>query len=86
LCSGQLERQTKKENIQDWLELDEGDFSDNFVFIFISTSYIIKFSIYLASEFLILQATYINPDYRLIRMTSPSINPDWRGFTVNKFL
>jgi hypothetical protein len=57
------ETETTQENIQDWLELDEGDpgfqvlreeeiaaviFS---LFIFISTTYIIKFSIYLCSKF-----------------------------------
>jgi hypothetical protein len=53
------ETETTQENIQDWLELDEGDpgfqlltaeeiVADIFLkFIFISTAYIIKFSIYL---------------------------------------
>jgi hypothetical protein len=81
------EIETTQENVQDWLELDEGDCSNIFVFIFISTNCIIKFSIYLASEcFLSCRATYINPNYRLIRMAFPSIRVDQRGFTVNEFL
>jgi hypothetical protein len=78
------ETETTQENIQDWLELDEGDpefqllrekeiatviFS--YLFIVTSTTYIIKFSIYLFSKFLSFRATFyfINPYYRLIRMT-----------------
>jgi hypothetical protein len=56
------ETETTKENIQDWFELDEGDpgfwllkgrncCSDFFLFIFISTTYVIKFSIYLVSKY-----------------------------------
>jgi hypothetical protein len=53
------ETETTQENIQDWLELDEGDpgfqllaeeeitAANFFLFIFISTAYIITFSIYL---------------------------------------
>jgi hypothetical protein len=52
------ETETTQENIQDWLELDEGDpgfqlltginyCSDIYLSIFISTTYIIKLSIYL---------------------------------------
>jgi hypothetical protein len=52
------ETESKQENIQDWLKLDEGDPGFQclteeeiatiifFVFIFISTTYIIKFPIY----------------------------------------
>jgi hypothetical protein len=52
-----------------------------FLFIFISTTYIIKLC---AKFFLSFRAIFccINPYYRLIRMTSSSINPDLRGFTV----
>jgi hypothetical protein len=59
------ETETKQENIQGWLKVDEGDPGFQFVseeeiaalilfiylFIFISTTYIIKCSIYLFSEF-----------------------------------
>jgi hypothetical protein len=56
------ETETTQENIQHWLELDEGDpgfqllvflwffnkgSTEMFLFIFISTTYIVKFSIYL---------------------------------------
>jgi hypothetical protein len=44
-----------------------------FLFIFISTTYITKFSIYLLSNFLFWGGGYLlftNPDYRLIFMTS----------------
>jgi hypothetical protein len=58
--------ETTQENIQDWLELDKGDTGFQllteeeiaavifFLFIFISTTYIIKFSIYLFSKFFFL--------------------------------
>jgi hypothetical protein len=59
------ETETTQENIQDWLELDEGDpgfqllvflyflnggSTVTFLLIFISTTFIIKFSIYLFSN------------------------------------
>jgi hypothetical protein len=62
------ETETTQENIQDWLQLDEGDpgfqllvflyFLNKgsrviFLFLFISTTYIIKFSIYLLSFFFV---------------------------------
>jgi hypothetical protein len=31
-------------------------------------------------------AYFTNPDYRLIRMTYPPINPDYRGFIVLQFM
>jgi hypothetical protein len=55
--------ETTQENMQDWLELDEGDPGFQilteeeiaagffFLFIFISTTYIIRFFIYLFSKF-----------------------------------
>jgi hypothetical protein len=58
------ETETTQENIQDWLELDEGDPGFQllteegivavifFLFIFISTTYIIKFFVYLFSKFI----------------------------------
>jgi hypothetical protein len=45
------------------------------IFIFISTAHIIIFPSYLFSKFFLsFRATFyiINPDYRLIRMTSPN--------------
>jgi hypothetical protein len=57
------ETETSQENIQDWLQLDEGDPGFQllkeeeitavivFLLIFISTTYIIKFSFYLFSKF-----------------------------------
>jgi short-subunit dehydrogenase len=60
------ETETTQENIQDWLELD-GDLGFQlpttkkknaavivFIYFFISTAYIIKFSIYLCSKFFFL--------------------------------
>jgi hypothetical protein len=58
------ETETTQENIQDFLELDEGDPGFQilteqeitaviYLFIFISTSYIITLSIYLFSEFFV---------------------------------
>jgi hypothetical protein len=59
------ETETTQENIQDWLQLDEGDpgfqldIGINYcsdmccLFLVISTTYIIKFSIYLFSKFFI---------------------------------
>jgi hypothetical protein len=78
------ETETTQENIQDWLELDEGELGFQlltekeiaapiFLFMFITTSYIIKFSIYLFSKFLSHRAIFcfINPDYHLTRTTTP---------------
>jgi hypothetical protein len=79
------ETETTQENIQDWLQLDEGDpefrllTEDEvtaviFLFIFISTTYSIKFSIYICFvSFLSFRAIFcfINSDYR--------INPDYGG-------
>jgi hypothetical protein len=61
------ETEITQENIQDWLELDEGDPGYQllteeeiavviyfFAFIFISATYIITFSIYLFSKFFLL--------------------------------
>jgi hypothetical protein len=69
------ETETTQENIQDWLQLDEGDPGFQFLteqeiaaviylFIFISTTYIIKISIYLISKFLSFRANFcfVNPD------------------------
>jgi hypothetical protein len=72
--------ETTQENIQVWLETDEGDpgfqiLADEEIatmifclFIFISTTYIIKFSIYLFSKFIFLSfkaiLCFISPDYR----------------------
>jgi hypothetical protein len=60
------ETETTQENIQDWLQLDQGNPGFQllieediaaviyFLFIFISSTYIIKLSIYLFSKFLCL--------------------------------
>jgi hypothetical protein len=90
--------QTTQENIQDWLDLDEGDpgfqllteeeIAAVILFIFISTTCIIKFPIYLFSKYFLSFRTivfFINPDYRLTRLTSPPINLDLRWFTVLQF-
>jgi hypothetical protein len=64
------ETETTQENIQDWLELDEGvpgfrllteeeTAAVIFLFIFISTTYIIKFSIYLFCFFVFAFQGYI---------------------------
>jgi hypothetical protein len=58
------ETETTQENIRDWLQLDEGDPGFQLLteeeiaaviffhlFIFISTTYIIKFSVYLFSKY-----------------------------------
>jgi hypothetical protein len=79
------ETATTRENIQDWPELDEGDPGFQlvteeqiaavifFLFIFISTTCNIKFSIYLfsVSFFFSFRATFCftNPQYRISRMT-----------------
>jgi hypothetical protein len=57
-----------------------------FLFIFISTTYIIKFSIYLFSKFFF--CLLVLSFALLIRMTSPPypIDPDYRGFTVPTIL
>jgi hypothetical protein len=77
-AAGQTE--TTQENIQDWLEPDKGDPGFQllteeeiaavifFLFIFISTTYIIKFSIYLFSIFVL--GLYFAS---LIRMTSSKL-------------
>jgi hypothetical protein len=52
-------------------------YSDHFLFIFIKTTYIIKLSICLCSEF---SFCFINPDYRLILMTSPPL-PQLKGIS-----
>jgi hypothetical protein len=86
------ETETTQENIQYWLELDEGDPGFQllteeeiaaviFFYLFSSElpTYVIKFSIYLVSKiFLSFKAIFcsINLDYRLTRMTSPTISPD----------
>jgi hypothetical protein len=71
-----------QDNIWDQLELDEGDPDFSFwqrkkllpcffLFIFITTTYIIKFSMYLFSKFFLsfmLMFCFINLDYRLIRI------------------
>jgi hypothetical protein len=77
------ETETTQGNIQDWLQLDEEDPGFQllteeeiaaviFLFIFISTIYIIKFSIYLFSKFFCL----------FFRAIFCFINPDQRGFTL----
>jgi hypothetical protein len=64
------ETETTQENIQDWLELDEGDTgfqlltggnccSDIFLFIFISTTYTIKLSVYLCSKLFFVFSGYL---------------------------
>jgi hypothetical protein len=77
------EAETTKENIQDWLQLDEGDpgfqvlteeeiAAVTFLFIFISTTYIIKISIYMFCTFLLsFRAVFfvINPD----NLSSPEL-------------
>jgi hypothetical protein len=71
------ETETTQENIQIWLELDEGNpglqlqteekiaTMISFVFIFVSTTYIITFSSYLFSMFFNLELHFAT----LIRMT-----------------
>jgi dolichol kinase len=85
------EAETTQENIQNWLDLDEGHLRFQllteeeiaavifFVIILLGTTYIIKFSIYLFSKFLLVfqgNICFINQDHRLIRVTSPQINLD----------
>jgi hypothetical protein len=56
--------------------------------IFISITSIITFSIYfVVSFFLSFRVTFwfTTPDFRLIQMTSPPINPDYQEFTVLYF-
>jgi hypothetical protein len=52
------------------------------------TTYIITISIYLFCKFFCLLGLFcfINLDYRLIRMTFPVINTDYRGFTLYTFV
>jgi hypothetical protein len=64
------ETENTHENIQDWLQLDEGDSGFQlltveeiaavifFIFIFISATDIIKFSIYLFSKFFLLELSF----------------------------
>jgi hypothetical protein len=70
------ETETTQENIKDWLGLDEGDpgfqfltkeeiVAVIFLFIFVSTTYIIKFSIYLFYKFFCLSGL---PFVSLIRI------------------
>jgi hypothetical protein len=81
-AAGEIE--TMQENIQDWLEMDEGDpgvqlltrrncCSDNcfYLFIFIGTARITKFSIFLSFRATI---CFINPHYHLIQMTMTPIH------------
>jgi hypothetical protein len=84
------ETETRQDNIRDWIKFDEGDPGFQlltqkeiaaviFLFIFISTAHIIKFSILFISFFLSFRANFrfINPDYPLILMIfSPQIIPD----------
>jgi hypothetical protein len=80
------ETETMQDNIQDWLELDEEDHGFQlltqeetgaviFLLNFISTTYIIKFSIYLFSRYFCLLGLpiffFINLDYHLIQLTYP---------------
>jgi hypothetical protein len=78
------ETETMQENIQDWLELDEGDPGFQFMtekeiaaviflFIFRSTTYTIKFTLYLCPKFFAFWVPFgfTNLDYCLIRMASP---------------
>jgi hypothetical protein len=54
-----------------------------YLFIFISSTYIITFSIYLCSKvFLPFRASicFTNPDYRLIRVTAPNLIRISEGF------
>jgi hypothetical protein len=72
------ETETTQENIQDWLQLDEGDpvfqlltekeISAMIFLFFINATYIIKFSIYLFSNFFYFRDIFcfINPDPLLI--------------------
>jgi hypothetical protein len=93
------ETETTQENIQDWLEPDEGDpgfqlvteeqiVAVIFFYLFSSSLSILlnfPFICFLRLFFLSFRATFrfINPDYGLIKMTSPNpIIPDLRGFTV----
>jgi hypothetical protein len=76
------ETETTQENIQDWLQLDEGDPGFQilteeeivsvifFLFIFISTAYIIQFSTYLFSKFFCLLWVCFAS---LIRMIPPQL-------------
>jgi hypothetical protein len=84
------ETETTRENIEDWLERDEGDPGFQlltqeeiaavvFLYINITATKIIKFSIYLFSNFFLLGSPFcfINPDYLSIRMTFlPPMIPD----------
>jgi hypothetical protein len=81
------ETETTQENIQDWLQLYEGDpgfqlLTESkiavvifFFIFFINTTYIIKFAFIFFLCFLSSRAIFcfINPDYRIIRATSPQL-------------
>jgi hypothetical protein len=82
--------ETTHENIQDWLQLDEGDIFQllteeeiaavTFFYLFSSAlPILLNFPfICFVSSFLSYMANFcfINQDYRLIQMISPPINPD----------
>jgi hypothetical protein len=76
------ETETTQENIQDWLQLDEGDPGFQvlteeeitaviFFYLFFSTTYIVKFSVCFLFFFLSFRVIFcfIYPVYRLIQMT-----------------
>jgi hypothetical protein len=85
-----LRAETTQENIQDWIELREGDPEFQLVteeeiaavifylYILFSAAYFIKFSIYLFFRILFF---FINPEYRLIRMT-----PSYRLIRISESL
>jgi hypothetical protein len=81
------ETETTQENIKDWLELVEGNPAFQLlieeeicavIFFYLISSalcILLKFLSYFLSFRAIF--SYINPDYRLLRLTTPSpINPD----------
>jgi hypothetical protein len=79
------ETETTQGNIQDWLKLDEGDpgfqlLKEEEISAVISYFYLFSCPIYLFSKSFIclldLSFVFINPDYPLVWMTSPPINPD----------
>jgi hypothetical protein len=91
------ETESTQENIQDWLELDEGDPGFQLltekeisaviyiVFLLFSSALPIlsQFQcIYFVRLSFMSIFWFFNPDNRLILMTPDQINPDYRGFTV----
>jgi hypothetical protein len=82
------ETETTQENSIDWLELFEGDPGCQLltekeiatVIFFYLLSPPLHFPFMCFLSFLSFRAIrcFINPDYRLIQMTSPEINPDYR--------